>query len=141
MFAHVVELLPFTFHFGSMIGQVREIQLHAAGHTAERNFAGLVLLVPLRLVPAPLRFAPFGGFLPPPGCLVGPPLLRLQRRDLRVELLDFPPRLGGFRRVPRVRPPGLPGSSRRRLVLGNPVRHLSRRPLLPAVLRRRPDVR
>ena len=109
MFAYVVELLPFTFHFRIEIRQVREIQLHAPGHTAERSFAGLVLLVPLRLVPAPLRFAPFGSLLPPPGCRLGSALLRLQRRDLRVELLDFPPRLGRLRRIPRVRQPGLPG--------------------------------
>ena len=47
---------------------------------------------------------------------VGSPLLRLQRRDLHVERLDPRPRLGRFRRVPRVRRSGLPGRSRRLLV-------------------------
>ena len=125
------------------VRQVCEQQLHAPGQAAERRSAGFSLLVPLRLGPAPFRFAPCGGLLAAPGRRVGSALLRLQRCDLRVERLDPRPRLGGFGRVPRVRRPGLPGRSRRPLVRDIPVRlqlRRPRRPILPAVLRRRPDV-
>ena len=65
--------------------QVCVAQIHSPGQVGERKFAGSPLLFPLRFGPALLRFAPCGGLLPTLSCRVGSPLLRLQRRDLRVE--------------------------------------------------------
>ena len=46
------------------VGQVREEQLDAPGHTDESRSAGFPLLVPLRLGTAPFGFAPGGRFSP-----------------------------------------------------------------------------
>ena len=85
------------------VRQLCEVQLRAPGQ-GRAHFGG-----PSSSPTSPPR----SGAVP---LRVGSPLLRLQHRDLHVERLDPRPRLGRFRRVPRVRRSGLPGRSRRLLV-------------------------